>query len=148
MVDGNFSHPSAACFRGADTVTDTPSLTHEYSLLKHLGMDPSRANLAFARRRVMRAGRLAQLGAHMVDGVLDVQVIDHGGPDYMAEGDVFARVLLDAPESDLGARALQLEQGLAEVAQSRGQRLMLAVYRATERDCWRERVRWAFRWPR
>jgi hypothetical protein len=128
---------------GAEVLTD-----HATRLLAARKLDASPANLAYARRRVMRAGRLAELGAHLVPCVLAVETVETGEPDHMAEGSMFARVVLDAPEHTWGAEAAALDAGLRERAAERGLELMLAVDRATPRDRRRERLRWAFRWPR
>lgn len=121
---------------------------HARRLLAARELDPSPANLAYARRRVMRAGRLAELGAHMVPGVLAVRTVETGDHDHMADGSIFARVVLDAPEASWGAEARKLAEGLEARAEERGLELMLAIDRATPRDRRRERLRWAFRWPR
>lgn len=124
---------------------ENDTTTHELRLLDKLKLDSSPSNLAFARRRVFRAGRLSEFGAHMAEGVLAVEVVDHGGPDYMQEGHVFARVVLDASAADFGKAAAALQEGLEGVAASRGQLLMLAVYRATARDRRRAWLRWTLR---
>ena len=121
---------------------------HAARLLAAHKLDASPANLAHARRRVARAGRLAELGAHLVPGVLAVETVETGGPDHMAPGSIFARVILDAPEHSWGAEASALATGLQARAAERGLELMLAIYRAGSRDRRRERLRWAFRWPR
>jgi len=122
--------------------------SHAARYLAARNLDPSPANLAVARRRVARAGRLAELGAHLIPGVLHVQTVETGGPDHMSPGSVFARVVLDAPELSWQAEAMNARAQLEALAAQRGLRLMVAIYRATPRDHRRERVRWALRWPR
>lgn len=117
--------------------------THAHALLHVWGLDASRANLAYAKRRVLAAGRLAGLGAHLIPGIIRVRTVEHGEPDAMGEGCVMAEVWLDAgtmPEwQALAARVLALE----ELAAKQGLRLVLAVWRASKWDRLRERwVSW------
>lgn len=111
-------------------------------------LDPSPANRARARRAVARAGRLAELGAHLIPGILRVETVETGGPDHMAPGCIFARVVLDAPELAWQGEAERAREQLEALAAQRNLVLMVAMYRATPGDRRRERLAWACRWPR
>ncbi len=118
-----------------------PTDSHALRLLTARKLDPSPSNLAYARRRVLAAGRLAALGAHMVPGVLRVSSVEHGEADAMSPGSMMAEVWLDAPRHEWQRRAADLLQ-LQDIAAGQGLRLTLAVYRATRWDRWRERLAW------
>ncbi len=121
----------------------TTANPHALRLLDQRSLDPSPANLAYAERRVLAAGRLAELGAHMVPGVLRVSSVEYGEPDMMSAGSMMAAVWLDAPVHEWQCRAADLLM-LEELALRRPKpiRLTLAVYRATRWDRLRERLSW------
>ncbi len=119
----------------------TTANPHALRLLDQRSLDPSPANLAYAERRVLAAGRLAELGAHMVPGVLRVSSVEYGEPDMMSAGSMMAAVWLDAPVHEWQRRAADLLQ-LEAIASGKGLRLTLAVYRATRWDRLRERLSW------
>ena len=123
-------------------------LAHAARYLAARKLDPSPAHLAIARRAVARAGRLAELGAHLIPGILSARTVETGDPDHMAKGCIFARVVLDAPEVSWQAEAAAAREQLELLAEQRGLQLMVAMYRATPGDRRRERARWALRWPR
>ncbi len=116
--------------------------THAHALLHARGLDASESSLAYAERRVLAAGRLAELGARLIPGVVRVRTVEHGEPDAMGAGCIMAEVWLDAatmPEwQALAGRVLALE----ELAAKQGLRLMLAVWRASRWDRLRERWTW------
>ena len=122
-----------------------PTNPHALRLLESRGLDSSPSNTAWAARRVLAVGRLAELGAHRVSGLLRVRTVETGDADAMAPGSMFAEVWLDA--RDIGewrARAGQLLE-LERAAASQGLRLTLAVYRSSRFDRLRERLAWALR---
>lgn len=116
--------------------------THAHALLIARGLDASESNLAYAERRVLAAGRLAELGAHLIPGIVRVRTIEHGEPDAMGAGCIIGEVWLDAATMHewqaLSTRVLELEK----VAAKQGLRLMLAVWRASRWDRLRERWAW------
>ena len=114
---------------------------HALRLLSSTQLDESPGNIAYAARRVLAAGRLAELGAHMIPGVLRVSSVEHGDPDMMAPGSIMAEVWLDAPPHEWRRQADKVMQ-LEHVAAERGLRLMVAVYRASKLDRVRERLAW------
>lgn len=121
---------------------------HAHRYLAARSLDASPANIAVALRRELRAGRLAELGAHLIPGILRVGTIETGGPDHMAPGCIFARVVLDAPESTWNDEAKKARGDLEALASQHGLILMVAIYRATRWDKWAESLRWSLRWPR
>jgi hypothetical protein len=117
--------------------------THALRLLSARKLDPSPGNIRYASRRVLAAGRLAELGAHMIPGILRVSSVEHGDADMMASGAIMAEVWLDAPAHEWDRRAREVMQ-LEQIAASRPKplRLMLAIYRASWLDRMRERLAW------
>lgn len=119
----------------------TTANPHALRLLEVSKMDPSPGNLAHASRRVLAAGRLAELGAHMIPGVLRVSSVEYGDADMMASGAIMALVWLDAPEHEWGQRAREVMK-LEQIAAAQQYRLTVAVYRASRMDSLRERLAW------
>ena len=116
--------------------------THALRLLTARGLDPSPRNLTVASRRVFAAGRLAELGAHMVPGLLRVESVEHGQADAMSPASIIATCWLDArDDAEWRERSVQLLE-LEELARAQGYRLTLAVFRATR---WTRALAW-LRW--
>ena len=116
---------------------------HAARYLSARKLDASSTNRALADRAVSRAGRLAEIGAHCIPGVLRVETVETGGPDHMAPGCIFARVWLDAPGYTWAMEAKRAREQLEALAAQSNLVLMVALYRVTAAD--RRRERWAWR---
>ena len=119
-----------------------PENDHARRYLDKIKLSPSKRNLTVAARRVHNSGRLAELGAHMCDGIVRTRVVDDGDTEMMAPGNIIAEVWVHAKVASDWAALARAVMGLHEVATSRGQLLVLAIYRAT----WADRARSWLSW--
>lgn len=120
------------------------SESHALRLLTARGMSPSKRNLTWAQRREHAAGRLAELGGHMVQGLVRARVVEYGDADAMTPGTMLAEVWVEAGTSSEWLRRANSLLELEARATERGLRLVLAVHRARPRDKLVERLRWAW----